>query len=179
MKVVFAGSRDLELPSTEVGRILDMSGFEVTELLNGDCRTGVDRAAREWAEEAGMPISLFPADWETMGKSAGPIRNRRMAELCDAVIVVWDGRSRGSYNMLKEALRLRKPVLELVCRFGHRGKVVYRHNYPEYLNKQVADQFDRSKYNGRVRRKDHAGNPGEPGKTFHNLRGKRFRPSGS
>lgn len=45
------------------------------------------------------------SDWKRDGKAAGPIRNRAMAEYADALILVWDGSSRGSGNMLGEARR--------------------------------------------------------------------------
>lgn len=37
---------------------------------------------------------LHPADWERLGKAAGPIRNEEMAEIADALIAFWDGQSR-------------------------------------------------------------------------------------
>lgn len=43
---------------------------------------------------------IIPADWEAHGKAAGPRRNRKMAEYAAAVIALWDGKSRGTRNML-------------------------------------------------------------------------------
>ena len=37
------------------------------------------------------------------GKSAGPIRNARMAAIATHAIVFWDGVSRGSLSMINEA----------------------------------------------------------------------------
>lgn len=45
--------------------------------------SGADRWAEEWAHERGVPVVPFevtPGEWKTLGKSAGPIRNRRMVD---------------------------------------------------------------------------------------------------
>ena len=49
-------------------------------------------------------------DWNKHGKAAGPIRNRQMAEYADCLIAVWDGKSRGTKNMIDEMNKLMKPV---------------------------------------------------------------------
>jgi hypothetical protein len=54
---------------------------------------------------------MFPAKWDKYGKAAGPLRNREMAAYADALILVWDGKSRGSANMLAEAKRGRSQDL--------------------------------------------------------------------
>jgi hypothetical protein len=45
----------------------------------------------------------FPADWDRFGRSAGPKRNKQMAEYGDALIAVWDGESRGTKTMIEFA----------------------------------------------------------------------------
>jgi YspA, cpYpsA-related SLOG family len=39
---------------------------------------GADRFAKYWAQRNGITDLEFRADWKTLGKSAGPIRNRQM-----------------------------------------------------------------------------------------------------
>lgn len=48
-------------------------------------------------------LKIFPADWDKYGRRAGPIRNREMAEYADALLAYWDGKSRGTKNMIEEA----------------------------------------------------------------------------
>ena len=48
---------------------------------------------------------LYPADWERHGRAAGPIRNEEMAEVSDALIAFWDGKSRGTKSMIEIARR--------------------------------------------------------------------------
>ena len=47
-----------------------------------------------------LEIFLIP-DWEHFGRAAGPIRNKKMAEYADAVILFPGGK--GTASMLKEA----------------------------------------------------------------------------
>lgn len=58
-----------------------------------------------WAKRKGIPVKRFPADWNQYGRRAGPLRNREMARYADALIAIWDGKSRGTRSMIDEALR--------------------------------------------------------------------------
>lgn len=50
-------------------------------LIVGDA-DGVDYCARTWARYRGLGerLQTFDADWDTLGRGAGPIRNREMAK---------------------------------------------------------------------------------------------------
>lgn len=48
-------------------------------------------------------MKRFPADWGKYGKSAGVLRNKQMAEYADGLIAFWDGKSRGTANMIETA----------------------------------------------------------------------------
>ena len=51
-------------------------------VLHGDCRTGADRWARDWADKSFAAQSFpMPAQWDKWGKVAGPMRNTAMAEV--------------------------------------------------------------------------------------------------
>lgn len=56
-----------------------------------------------WAKKHGIPVAPFPADWNKFGKRAGAIRNADMAMYADALVAVWDGKSRGTRDMIKKA----------------------------------------------------------------------------
>ncbi len=103
MKVIIAGSRDLNNYGLVVEHIVK-SHFKITEIVCGMCR-GPDLLGKKYAEENNIPVKEFPADWENLGNSAGPTRNKAMAEYADALILVWDGKSKGSFNMLNEAAK--------------------------------------------------------------------------
>jgi hypothetical protein len=42
----------------------------------------------------------MPAQWEIYGKMAGYLRNLEMAKIADAVVLFWDGKSKGTKHML-------------------------------------------------------------------------------
>lgn len=108
MKVIIAGTRTITDRSMVEQAIRD-SNFLITEVVCGSA-PGVDTIGFDWAWENGIPVKSFPADWRKHGKAAGPIRNKAMSEYADALILVWDGKSRGSENMLLHAQQRGLPV---------------------------------------------------------------------
>lgn len=85
------------------------SGFTITEVVSGTAR-GVDRLGEWWAEEHHIPLIQFPPNWESYGKGAGMVRNKEMAYYADALIAVWDGKSKGTKHMVDVMISLGKPV---------------------------------------------------------------------
>lgn len=115
MRVIIAGTRTI----TDKDVVFDFieecrtEEFVISEVVCGRAN-GVDALGARWAEYRWKPIAFFPADWERSGKSAGPKRNKQMAEYADALILIWDGKSRGSANMLKEAKKRKLVIRELI-----------------------------------------------------------------
>ena len=107
MKVIIAGSRNIHANSL-VAEAVRRSGYNITEVVCG-MGLGVDQLGYRWAQHNNIPIKEFPADWKAHGKAAGPIRNRKMAEYGDAAVIVWDGESTGTRNMIDEMIRAKKP----------------------------------------------------------------------
>jgi hypothetical protein len=115
MKVIIAGSRNVPGWEAEDHVARAMRGREVSEVVSGCCR-GVDHAGLLWAEWRDVPVKRFPADWALLGKSAGPVRNRKMAEYADELVLIWDGKSRGSADMKRAMTALGKPVHEVIVK---------------------------------------------------------------
>ena len=109
MRVIIAGSRNMPVSKYRwIARAVELSGFVVTEVVCGLAR-GADTLGKRWAEENQIPVTEFPAEWDKFGKSAGPRRNKQMADHADALIVfIWDN-SRGSQNMLNQMRGQKKP----------------------------------------------------------------------
>jgi len=61
---------------------------------------GADTLGERLAYELGYSVKVFPADWDTHGRSAGYIRNSQMADYADALIAFWDGKSKGTGHMI-------------------------------------------------------------------------------
>ena len=100
MRTIISGSRSATDYSL-IKFIIRNSQFGITEVVCGGA-PGIDSLGKQWAKENNLPVKDFPADWDKYGKSAGPKRNKQMAEYADALILIWDGESKGSASMLKE-----------------------------------------------------------------------------
>jgi hypothetical protein len=71
---------------------------------------GVDSFAEVAAKARGLETLIFAADWEGLGRRAGPIRNERIVTRADRVVAFWDGASRGTLNTVLLAQRAGLPV---------------------------------------------------------------------
>jgi hypothetical protein len=103
LKVIIAGSRSITDYET-VAQAIKESGFSVSEVVSG-LAVGPDTFGKWWAEEQGVPIIEFPAEWKIYGKRAGYLRNEEMAQYADALVAVWDGKSPGTKHMIDIARR--------------------------------------------------------------------------
>lgn len=112
MKVIIAGGRNITDPSLLTAAVHD-SEFEITEIVHGGAR-GVDEMADRFAQHRGVPCRIFAGDWAGFGLSAGPRRNTEMAEYADALILIWDGKSRGSADMLRKAKAKGLKIYQLI-----------------------------------------------------------------
>lgn len=63
-----------------------------------------------WVDEHGIPVRQFPANWGRFGRAAGKYRNSEMAAYADAAIILWDGVSSGTLDMIDRMRRCGKPV---------------------------------------------------------------------
>lgn len=66
---------------------------------------GADGLGEKWAKENEVNIVYCPADWATHKKSAGPIRNKAMAEYGSHYLGFWNGVSKGTGGMLALAIQ--------------------------------------------------------------------------
>lgn len=107
MKVIIAGSRTIDDYKLVVDTI-NSSCYTITEVVSGTA-VGVDRLGERWALANNIPIKEMPADFSKYGKTAGPRRNKEMAEYADAAIIIWNGESPGTRNMIENMIRRKKP----------------------------------------------------------------------
>lgn len=101
MKTIIAGSRGLQ-NRQRLEEAIRLSSFTISEVVSGGAR-GIDQLGEQWAKRTETPVRQFLADWDRYGKAAGPIRNAAMARYADALIAIWDGKSRGTLNMIEQA----------------------------------------------------------------------------
>ncbi len=98
MRVIIAGSRTIDDYRLLCQAIVE-SQFRIDVILSGTAN-GVDRLGELWASRHNTPVEKYPANWQQFGKSAGYIRNVEMSHNADALIAIWDGKSRGTKNMI-------------------------------------------------------------------------------
>ena len=98
MKILIAGSRDIFPEVSQIDLWLKAIPATITEVVSGGAK-GVDLAGEAWAKAHGVPVRQFLPDW-TLGKKAGPIRNRLMVDYAGGALLIWDGESRGTKSTL-------------------------------------------------------------------------------
>lgn len=110
-RIIIAGGRDFQDYAT-MQQTMDHLLVNVREeivIISGKAR-GADTLGERYAHERGYTVREFPADWKLHGKAAGYIRNEEMARNADALVAFWDGKSRGTKNMLEIAKRFQLKV---------------------------------------------------------------------
>jgi len=108
MRVIIAGGRDFSNYDYLVDAI-EESGYKITTVISGHA-TGADTLGEIYADDNDIPLEVYPADWSKNGKAAGHIRNAQMADVADAAIIMWDGESKGTWNMIKEMKKRGLPI---------------------------------------------------------------------
>lgn len=131
MKVIIAGSRsfnDYEKLKQFCNSVL--VNYKDIEIVSGTA-DGADKLGERYAKEKGYTLTEFPAKWKDLtakpcfvkyDKNAEPYnvlaglnRNKEMAKYADVLIAFWIDGSKGTENMIKEAL---KQKLELHFYYG-------------------------------------------------------------
>lgn len=80
---------------------------KIARVIHGGA-DGVDSWAGLWGRSRGIQVRVYPADWDALGRAAGPIRNKTMAAVADVVIAFPGGR--GTESMVAAARAAGKRV---------------------------------------------------------------------
>ena len=104
MKVMIAGSRGI-------------SSFDLSKLIPQDTKLiicggaiGIDNLAEEYADKHKISKLVLRHDYKKYGKAAPLRRNEIMVDISELVIVVWDGKSRGTKYTADYATRKGKAL---------------------------------------------------------------------
>lgn len=104
MKLLIAGSRHIQsydlTPHIPAG---------VSLIITGGAK-GVDTLGEVYAREHGIPTLTVKPVYEKYGRAAPIRRNEEMVDMADAVLVIWDGVSRGSRYTAEYARKKGKDV---------------------------------------------------------------------
>lgn len=92
-------------------RLVDMWGCP-SKVVHGNA-PGADSLADRWAKRMNVEIAACPADWDTHGKAAGPIRNEDMLmKHKPKRVIAFPGRN-GTADMVQRA-RNRRGEIEII-----------------------------------------------------------------
>ena len=97
MKLLIAGSRSI----TD----FDLTPYipeNVTEIISGGA-DGIDTLAGKYADEHKLSKHILRPEYSKYGKAAPILRNHVMVDLADVVLVIWDGKSRGTRSTVNYA----------------------------------------------------------------------------
>ncbi len=109
MKIAIVGSRSLQ--AVKIGAYLKETADEI---LSGGAR-GVDRSAAEYAKKNEIKLTEILPEYARFGRAAPIIRNKKIVELADKLIVFWDGCSKGTLSVILYAKKLNKPLEVIIC----------------------------------------------------------------
>lgn len=104
MKLLIVGSRSI----TD----FDLSPYvppEVDTIISGGAR-GIDSLAERYADLHHLSKYILQPRYDLYGRAAPLKRNEQMVDMADAVLVVWDGHSKGAQYTLKYAQKANKPL---------------------------------------------------------------------
>jgi len=111
MKLVVSGSRSIK-DKEVVFDHLDIFNKEtpIDCIVCGGAK-GVDMAAVLWATRECIPFTVYLPNYTMYGKIAPLVRNEKMASYGNALLAIWDGKSRGTMHAVECFRRLDKEVM--------------------------------------------------------------------
>lgn len=91
---------DYETFSKIIDKVLSSKRDKKVVIVSGGAH-GADAMAERYAKERGYHLVVFEAEWERLGKKAGPARNEQMHKFISqfpdrGIIAFWDGKSTGT-----------------------------------------------------------------------------------
>lgn len=104
MKLLIIGSRSIA--------DFDLSPYitpEVDTVISGGAN-GIDSLAEEYADKHRISKYIIRPRYDLYGRSAPLKRNEEMIDISDAVLVIWDGHSKGTQYSIKYANKKDKPI---------------------------------------------------------------------
>lgn len=104
MKLLIAGSRSITN--------FDISPYipPDTDFIISGGAGGVDTLAESYADKHRISKLILRPQYNIYRRAAPLKRNEQMVELCDAVLIFWDGISRGTKHTIDYADKKGKPI---------------------------------------------------------------------
>ena len=113
MRVLVCGGRDFnDEKALRYAMNSVTAGAENVVIIHGGAR-GADSLAGLIADKAGVPVEVFPADWDRHGKRAGFVRNTQMLVEGKPDLVLAAPGGKGTAMMVEIARKAGVRVVEL------------------------------------------------------------------
>jgi len=109
MRVAIVGSRNIMVEN------FDKYVSKDDEIVSGGAK-GVDQCAVQYANRNGIKLTEFLPEYELYGRSAPIVRNKKIVDYADKIIVFWDGSSKGSLSVIKYAEKVGKECEVIICK---------------------------------------------------------------
>ena len=104
MKLLIVGSRSI----TD----FDLSPYiskNVDTVISGGAN-GIDTLAEQYADLHRLSKYIIRPRYDLYGRAAPLKRNEEMVNMADAVLVIWDGQSKGAQYTVKYTKKMNKPI---------------------------------------------------------------------
>jgi len=112
MKLAVIGSRNFDSYPL-LKNTLDEVG-EINLIISGGAK-GADQLAERYALEINIPTHVIPPEYNKYDAKVAPvIRNRQIVDNADKVIAFWDGKSKGTGNVIEYAKKQRKLLKTII-----------------------------------------------------------------
>lgn len=108
MKLLIVGSRSISE--------FDLSPYvasDVDTVISGGAG-GVDTLAEQYADKHKLSKYIIRPRYELYGRAAPLRRNEEMVDMADAVLIIWDGHSKGTQYTAEYAKKTHKPVTLII-----------------------------------------------------------------
>lgn len=113
VRVLVCGGRDFRDHGCVFDKLTAIhTGQMITCIIEGGA-PGADEWAAVWADMVGVPRKKFPADWASLGRAAGPLRNQRMLDEGKPDLVLAFPGGKGTASMVRLAKKAGVKVIEI------------------------------------------------------------------
>ena len=84
-------------------------GDNVDLIINGGA-DGFDKTVNAFADEHGLSKLILRPNHKQYGDDALYYRDKQMVEICDSILLIWNGKSQEIINIINFATKLEKPI---------------------------------------------------------------------
>ena len=105
MKLMIAGSRSITS--------FDLSPYipnEVDTIISGGAK-GIDALAEQYAIDHKLSRYIILPNYNLYGKAAPSKRNQEMVDMSESVLIIWDGKSKGTLSTINYAKKQSKQLI--------------------------------------------------------------------